>query len=212
MRARLSEVVFGLTLVLAAGGCQEDEPNVFSTGVDRNKPLGMVTGPEAQAVCNATQAWTRESIAQEKQRQLTCRLTATVAAAVGAGLGSGGGGGGAGGLGAVNEAQLRMTCQTAYDGCTMAPAPTEMGPPMCQAFPAGCTATIAEYEACLTDVPAFVDRTLATLPTCETLNVIAILSLANITNTLPDTCKTFQMKCRGASIGGLPPTGGTTSP
>jgi hypothetical protein len=210
MRARLSEVVLGLTLVLGAGACEEDEPKVFSTGVDRDKPLGTVSGPEAQAVCDATQAWSRESIAQDKQKLLTCRLTATFAAALGAGLG--GMGGGTGGLGAVNETQLRMTCQTAYDTCTAAPTPAETGPPMCQAFPAGCTATVGEYEACLNDVPAFVDKTLETLPTCETLNLIAILSLANITNTLPDTCKTFQMKCRGASIGGLPPTGGTTAP
>ena len=219
MRARDSKVgwpsllpslVLGVA-ALAAGGmaCQEDEPPTFSTGVDRDKPLGTVNGPEAQAVCTATQTWTREAIAQEKQQQLTCRVTATLAAALGAGLG----GGGTPGTGGVpSDAQLRMTCQVAYDRCLLAPAATEMGPPTCQAFPAGCTATVGEYEACLTDIPPFVDSTLTTLPSCESLSLVAILSLANLTSTLPETCKTFQSKCRGAAIGGLPPVGAPAAP
>jgi hypothetical protein len=205
MRARLSEVVLGLTLVLAAGACNEDEPKAFSPGVDRNKPLGMVTPAEAQAICSATQAWSRDAVAQEKQRLLACRVTA-IAAALGVGLGGGGGGGG-GGLGNVDQAQLQATCKVAHDTCLAAPEPGNE-PLMCDSFPASCTATVGEYEACLAEVPAFVDRTLPSLPTCETLNLIAILGLANLANTLPEPCKTFQMKCQGASIGGIPPIGG----
>jgi hypothetical protein len=208
MRARLSEVVLGLTLVLAASACQEDEPKAFSPGVDRNKPLGMVTPAEAQAICSATQAWSRDAVAQEKQRLLACRVTAILAAAGGAGLG------GAGGLGNVDQAQLQATCKAAYDTCLATPEPTGNEPIMCESFPASCTATVGEYEACLTEVPAFVDRTLPSLPTCETLNLISLLGLANLINTVPEPCKTFQMKCQGASIGGIPPIGGpvTTPP
>jgi hypothetical protein len=192
------------TVTSGAAACQEDEPSGFSTGVDREKPLGTVTGPEAQSICDATQTWTREAIAQEKQQQLACKLSATVAAALAGGLGGGAGGAGA----AATDAELRMTCQTAYDQCLATPPPQSSGPATCRAFPAGCTATVAEYEACLNDMPAFVDQTIATLPSCETLNRLSLLAVLNIANTLPPTCRTFQMKCRGAAIGGLPPTGG----
>jgi hypothetical protein len=202
MRARFSTVL-GLALLWAAMACDNDEPSSFVTGVDRDKPLGTVTGPEAQAVCEATQSWSREAIPQEKQRDLTCKITATLAASVG----TGGGGAGAGG-----EAQLRVACQMAYDQCTMAPLPADTAPAMCQGFPTNCTATVAEYEACLNDLPPFVDQTLPMLPSCETLNAISILAVANLINTLPATCRTFQMKCRGATIGGLPTTLGPTPP
>ena len=68
---------------------------------------------------------------------------------------------------------------------------------------------MAEYEACLNDVPPFLDMTLASLPTCEMLNALSALAVLNLPNTLPPSCKTFQMKCGGVAIGGLPrpPTG-----
>jgi hypothetical protein len=234
MRVRHVTVLVGLGLALglSAGACDEDEPDVFSTGVPGDKPLGSVTPDEAQAVCQATQDWTRRMIAQEKQRQLTCRISAVVAAGLSGGLGGGGmpgaggmpgsggtpGGGGLphglGGLGA-DPTQLRMACQTTYDRCLMTPAPDPAAAPaMCNGFPAGCTATVAEYEACLKEIPAFVDRTIAMIPACDTLTALSLLSVINLPSTLPDTCKTFQMKCRGAAIGGLPttPPGVPTAP
>jgi hypothetical protein len=220
MRARHATVVLGLTLGLAAGACNEDEPDVFSTGVRGDKPLGTVTPEEAQSVCQATQDWTRRAIAEEKQRLLTCRVSAVLAAGLGS-LGGGGmpgtgggmpGAGGAGGLPGLggDPTALRMACQATYDSCLMAAAPqpgASATPAMCNAFPAGCTATVAEYEFCLNDIPAFVDRTIPMIPACDTLTAISLLSVINLPSMLPESCKTFQMKCRGAPIGGIPTPG-----
>ena len=195
-----------LLLAVALAGCGDDKSSALSTGVDRNKPLGTVTPSEAQAICNATQTWTNQTITRDKQQQVTCRVTSNAIAALSARPAVMGGP-------AVTDAQLQMTCQAAYAACTMRPAP-EPGntPPTCQAFPASCTATVGEYETCLNDVPPFLDMTLATLPTCEMLTRISILSVLNLPNTLPASCKTFQSKCAGVPIGGIPPTGGTTMP
>lgn len=187
-------LVLGAGLVLAA--CGDDGPGRLSTGVDTNKPIGTVTPQEADQICKSTQTWAKQAIAEAKQRELTCRVTALALAAGGAFAG--------GGMGA-NEAQLRMTCQTSFDQCMMAPVPTSSTvPAMCQSFPATCTATVAEYEACLNDMPPFVDKTLETLPKCETLTQLGLLSLLGLQSTLPATCQTFQTKCGGAGIPGIP--------
>ena len=199
MRAARS---LALLAAVALAGCGDDKPKALSTGVDGNKPLGTVTPGEAQSICNATQSWSNQTVTREKQQQLTCRLSSTAIASLGA---RGGGMAGA----PVTDAQLQMTCQTAYDRCTMMPLPpASTAAPTCQAFPATCTATVAEYEACLNDVPPFLDQTLAMLPTCEMLNRLSVLTILNLPNTLPASCKTFQSKCAGVPIGGLPPTGG----
>jgi hypothetical protein len=192
-------------LVVGLAACEDDGPKRFSTGVDGSKPLGTVSGPEAQSICDATQTWTSQAIAQAKQQQLACRVSSTVIAGVGSGFGGGGGMVG-------SDEELRMACQAAYDRCAMTPPPAMTAAPTCQGFPPGCTATVSEYETCLNDIPPFVDQTLAMLPTCETLNRISILLVLNIVNTLPPSCKTFQMKCGGVSIGGLPRPGAPTGP
>jgi hypothetical protein len=192
---------FAIALFAAVlAGCEDEKSSGgLQTGVDGNKPLGTVTPGEAQSICNATQSFTQQAIAQEKQRLLTCRLSSTVIASLSARAGGMGGA-------AVTDAQLQMTCQMAYDTCTMMPAPAPgTATNTCQAFPPSCTATVAEYEACLKDVPPFVDQTLAMLPTCETFTRLSILAVVNLPNTLPPSCKTFQSKCAGVPIGGIPP-------
>jgi hypothetical protein len=197
-----------LLLAVALAGCGDEKSSALSTGVDRNKPLGTVTPSEAQAICTATQMWTNQAITSDKQQQVTCRVTSNAIAALSARPAV---------MGAppVTDAQLQMTCQTAYDTCIMRPAPApapSTAAPTCQAFPASCTATVAEYETCLNDVPPFLDMTLAMLPTCQTLTRLSILSVLNLPNTLPASCKTFQSKCAGVPIGGIPPTGGMPMP
>ena len=41
-----------------------------------------------------------------------------------------------------------------------------------------------------------------TLPRCETLTQLSLLSLVGLTSTLPATCQTFQRKC--GAIPGIP--------
>ena len=205
MRMSRMFVLLGTVIAVGAAGCGDDKPSRLSTGVDGSKTLGTATPAEADAICKSTQIWAKQAIAEAKQRELTCRVTGIGLFAVG----------GLGGTGAAaTDDQLRMACKSAYESCMMAPTNATSTPVMCQQFPAGCMATVAEYEACLNDVPAFVDQTAATLPTCDTVNQLSVLALLGVVNGLPATCKTFQMKCPVAGIPGIPgiPSAGAGQP
>jgi hypothetical protein len=193
-----------LAPVLLVGACGDDGPGRLSTGVDGTKPLGMVTPAEADQICKRSQTWIAKAVAEDKQRQLGCRVAGLVAAVAGSGLGGGGGGGG--------DAQLQAACKMASDTCLMmAPTTNPTMPASCQSFPAGCTATVAEYEACLNDIPPTVDMTLTALPTCDKVTTLGLLSLAGLANSIPMSCRTFQMKCSAVEIPGVPgiPTPGS---
>jgi hypothetical protein len=198
MKAARTMALVGLLLtpVMWVGACGDDGPGRLSTGVEGSKPLGTVSPSEADQICKSTQTWIAKAVAEDKQRQLACRLGALAAAAGGAGLGGGGAG--------SSDAQLQATCKTAHDQCLMMAPAAPTSPASCQAFPAGCAATVAEYEACLNDIPPTVDMTLAALPTCDRLTQLGLLSLLSLVNNLPATCRTFQMKCAAVGIPGIP--------
>lgn len=203
---------------LAAGCGDDDKPKGFSTGVDGNTPLGAASATEAGQICRATDNWARQQLADAKRREVACRLGAVTAAAAGALLP-----GAAGGTPNINPVQLQSTCRLALDQCLAVPPPsTTPSMATCQQLPANCMATVAQYEACVNDLPPFLDKTAATLPTCETLSPLALLSLASLLTTVPASCQTFQMKCGLSLPGGIPgipgvpglgptPTGGTTT-
>ena len=194
MKSIHASVLLGLVAGLLGTIACDDDPSKLSTGVDGSKAVGTVTPSEAEQICKSTETWAKRAIAEAKQKELTCRIGALVVAA-----------GGLGGSTPSPEAQLRMACQTSFDQCMMAAFPDAGSvAPMCQSFPAGCTATVAEYEACLNDVPQFVDRTIMNLPRCETLTQLSLISLLGLASTLPPTCQTFQMKCGGMGIPGIP--------
>lgn len=191
---------FALVLApLAAFGCGDDEPSGFHTGVDGSKPLGTATPQEAEQICKSTDTWARAQLAESKRRELFCRIGAIAAASSGLLGGEGGA--------TVPPLQLQTTCRSNLDQCLAMSAgalPATPSTATCQSFPASCTATVAEYEACLNDVPSFVDKTAGMLPTCETLNPLSILALASLVSTLPPSCQTFQMKCNVGGIPGIP--------
>ena len=197
---------WSLALVLApfvALGCGDDKPSGFHTGVDGSKPLGTATPQEAEQICKSTDTWARAQLAESKRRELTCRIGAIAAASSGL----------LGGAGAmVPPMQLQTMCRSTLDQCLAAGSapPSTPSTATCPSFPASCTATVAEYEACLNDVPPFVDKTASMLPTCETLNPLSLLALASLVSTLPQSCQTFQMKCNVGGIPGIPgvPTSG----
>jgi hypothetical protein len=198
MTAARTTALVGLLLipVLGLGACGDDGPGRLSTGVDGSKPLGTVTPAEADQICKSSQTWITKAVAEDKQRQLACRLGGLFAAAAGVGLG--------GGTGGMSDAQLQATCKTASDQCLMAAPTAPTTPASCQSFPAGCMATVAEYEACLNDIPPAVDMTLTALPTCDKVTTLGLLSLAGLANSLPATCRTFQTKCSAVDIPGIP--------
>jgi hypothetical protein len=204
--ARATWLLALMVAPLLGVACDDDKPSGFHTGVPGDRPLGTATPQEAEQICQATETWARAQLAETKQRELACRIGA-IGAAAGGLLGTGGA--------AVMPIEAQTTCRTVLDQCLAAAAPSSMpGMAMCQAFPASCTATVAEYEACLNDVPPFVDKTAGNLPTCESLSPLSLLALASLISTVPASCQTFQMKCGVAGIPGIPgiPPGTLTSP
>jgi hypothetical protein len=194
---RAAALLVSIGASLTAVGCGDDKPSGFRTGVDGSKTIGTATPAEAEQICRSTETWARAQLADSKQRELACRIEALGAAASGLLA--------PGANPTVMPAQLQTTCRATLDQCLAAGAPSAM-PSMaaCPSFPPTCTATVAEYEACLNDVPPFVDKSAASLPTCETLNPVSLLALASLVSTAPASCQTFQMKCGVAGIPGIP--------
>jgi hypothetical protein len=189
----------GLKIVLAAAswllvvGCGGGGAAKFSSGVDGTKPLGMVSPAEAEQICKASQSYVQGAISEDKQKQLGCKTVALLAAALG---GMGG-----------NASQLQSACQTAYDGCLKSVStPPGSSSSSCATPSSKCTATVAEYEACLTAVPGLIDSALAAIPSCNNLTPAALQGSGAQTVTAPAACKTFEMKCPGFSVAGLPDT------
>jgi hypothetical protein len=197
---KLNMLAAGLCGLLLAGvACGDDGNGKLSTGVDKNRPLGMTTPGEAEQICRSTETWATKAFAGSKQKEQVCKISGLFVVGVSA-LGPD--------AAATTDAQLQAACKTTRDQCLAGASAADPGvnPAMCTGagFPADCTATVAEYEACVNDMPPFIDSTAATLPACETVNRLSLLSLLALVNSVPASCRTFQMKCGGAGLPGIP--------
>jgi hypothetical protein len=195
---RFALALLGLCgLALAGGACGDDaNGGQLATGVDKNRPLGMATPGEAQQICRSTEQWALRALADGKHKEPACKLGGLFVAGT-AVLGPD--------AATTSDAQLQMACKTARDACLAATSSTAPGGngAMCE-FPANCTATVAEYEACANAMLPFIDSAAATAPACEAVNRLSLLTLAALVTSFPPACRTFQMKCAGAGIPGLP--------
>jgi len=103
---------------------------------------------------------------------------------------------------AKTDADLQASCKTAYDACVAMPSdPTSML--MCDKRPtAACTATVAEYSACLNDTTGFLTTADASLPSCSSLTMAnlatSLAAFGQLQSSEPASCKTLDQKCPGA--------------
>jgi len=91
----------------------------------------------------------------------------------------------------MTDADLQATCQQLYDGCVAGGVTTN-----CSQLPATCTATVGEYDTCLSDSVA----ALGGLPPCSAATRASLPSTVAHLTSQPTSaaCAAVQNKCPGA--------------
>jgi hypothetical protein len=179
-----------VALALPACAAEDRGPGRYASGFDGDRPLGGLTASELARMCKSVQSWATAAIPLAKRETLICRSGALAAALLSDPRGGTSG--------------LRAACERTYTGCLQQ---TENVPAAvtCPSPGPDCTATIAEYEACLNDFPASFDRAIEAVPSCDDLTLGSLLQTGlSSRSILPPSCETYQQRCPGARLTGFP--------
>ncbi len=172
----------------------------FSSGLSKTASLGDLTDADYAKLCAAMDSYYKSDPAFTNAR---CHATGLGAAALASLLG-----------GASADADLQKACSDAETACKNAPASGGDGGAYTCGKPTGtCTATVGEFEACISDATQAVNASIASAPSCATI------TKADIGNPLgagdggvtklptPASCQTVDQKCPSARAS----TGATTT-
>ena len=165
----------------------------FTTNVTPSKPLDQLTPQEAQKVCEATTKYVGKGFQDPAFTDLLCRV---------AGLLS---------IIEVPESEVKQACTAAYNECKAQPLPTDVPADACENPEAtDCTATVAEYEACVSELPDDIKAINAVVSSCDRATKNSLLALIAIPNLLGPACTALNKKCPsefGGLTGGMLPGG-----
>ena len=183
---------------LGCGGSGSSGGGPFTTSVRGSKPLNTLTTGEKMQLCNDAQAYFKTPAV----RQQECRFSGFFAAALTAEFDP-----------SITDAQIQQACTQAVSECVSSAADAGAGSTtdMCntsQTLPASCTATVADYSACVTTIP----ETLASAaPACSSITRASLNTDAGSDSTSATSspaCTTLQNKCPGILDATTAPDGG----
>jgi hypothetical protein len=191
-RAILSVLALG-ALAACGGGSSTSSAGSFSTTVPATTPLGQLSSAQLTTLCSDLNRYGMTLASNPTFKQGQCKLAGITAAAFAAGLGA-----------ATTDAQLQMACSMTYTQCLNAPPQTTTGGSCTTAPAASCTATVAQYTACLNDSVTVGEAALAMLPACNTITAASLSSSTGGTGggNPPASCTTFSAAC--PDTGSLP--------
>ncbi|HEY2408395.1 MAG TPA: hypothetical protein VGI10_20450 [Polyangiaceae bacterium] len=184
-------------LALACGGSTSQSggsggPGAFTTGIPSSTPLGSLTPAQATELCQETGQY----ITNSGGLPIICKLLAVETPLL-SGLGGQ----------MPTDMQLQQQCDMQEMQCSSSP-PQMSDCSNKQAEPSTCTATVAEYQVCLNQIPSVLNGISANLPACSALTAASatqvIAGLGSLTQ--PAACTTLNAKCPGAV-----PLGGSMS-
>ena len=93
---------------------------------------------------------------------------------------------------------MRAACKSAYAQCK---AGWTRG--SCNMPDPACTATVAEFAACVNDSFAYIRMALESLPSCDALTSAFVFQQqqgsAPPTTDAPQSCQDYELKCPGAT-------------
>jgi hypothetical protein len=209
----LLPVSLALPLAAGCGGDSESSNNAatggassgsgggggFDTGLDDDKNLDDLTPDEVAQLCDKTEALVDKTLDDET----LCKFMGVVAgsaALLGEAGGDVGGGGAAGGP-SVPTGDPKALCEEGTAACLANPTPGESA---CT-VPSDCAITVAEYEACVTDMNAMFGSAKNLLPTCDNITLASLGLLAVLVQNQPASCDVVEEKCPDVL-----PTGGVS--
>lgn len=158
----------------------------FNSTLADERELGALTGAESKKFCEEWSEWQAAQLADLKP--LECRVQGLIDAQVEL----------AGSV--ASDPLLQQSCQTSYDECAKAPAPSEP-PPDCDAasidISPECHGTVAEAEACRNEQFAAYKKVLGSVPECTsaTLSYLQSDQPLEALEALGPSCKAFAAKC-----------------
>lgn len=156
----------------------------FTTNVTPTRTLDMLTPQEAKKVCEATGQFVANLLQDEDVTDLGCRAAGLVA------------------ILDVPDTEIKTACKQAYDACKAAPVPQDLPTDQCdEPTETTCTATVAEYEACVSELPATLRFLSPLIPNCDTATKTSLLVLAAGKNLLGAGCQAVDKKCPGTFSG-----------
>ncbi len=165
----------------------------FDPGVAGSAQLGSLSDSDTQKLCDELQQYVSGAPFMQAEGQLSCGAAGIAAAFMATDM---------------TDSGIQSACKSASDACTAALKDTNpMMTDTCDKPDASCTATVAEYTACLNDAVNVLNTT--NIPACSTLTKAnlqtALLSLAGLAQGEPASCTAYEMKCPGGT--GMPDPG-----
>jgi len=138
-------------LVVACGGATTDSTPPFSSGLPPNQGLSDLSAADGLHLCDRVLAYVRSDPGDG-----ICRLQGVASASIDVAFSDTG----------KTDADLRRECAEAQQKCDMG-----IGTKKCEMpkLGADCTGTVSEYEACVSEEIATLDRALSRFPSCSSL-------------------------------------------
>jgi hypothetical protein len=174
---RRDEGLLSVLLVTALAGCGghsaplNDGASGFTTRVDPKKALGTLDTSERTQLCKDIVSYTTSTLVPDACRRAALATTASAAQSDTS----------------LTDADLQRSCASQDSACLASSVGTDAGAPGSDAAAVGsvrcdlsvlqpsCSATVAEYAACLTDLDA-ADKV---LPSCEATTRAMLTDLAS---------------------------------
>jgi hypothetical protein len=165
-----------------SGGSGGSAP--VSSGLPSSKPVGGLSATELTQFCKAVDAAFDDPAVNDG----ICKFAAALGAAVAAGV-----------LPTISDADLQKACSEAYQECTK---PDSSPMSECKPAPASCTATVGEFEKCLSDMKAGFVKLGSTVPACSMLTKASLMEMEMSSPGAdpvpePESCKIVDKKCPG---------------
>lgn len=161
------------------GGSTTNNGSGFDSGLPNDKPLGMLTSAESDALCDKLGTYFSSGPVGAGLQDFNCRLAGLLAVAFSQ---------------PMTDAELQSGCQAAYDACKKAPPQNQTEE--CTPPDATCTATAAELEACMTDSVAYLQQVESAFPSCSEITLADLQNMETPDAPAePTSCTTFEMKC-----------------
>jgi hypothetical protein len=174
-------VVFGIVLASAAGcgggsGGSGNFGEPIPTSLPANKRISDLTPAERDQLCTDLGQWAMSGPFLADGCNATAWLTTSLAASADT---------------SMTDADLQATCEQLYSACVAGGVTTD-----CSKLSATCTATVGEYDTCLSDSVA----ALGGLPPCSAATRASLPSTVAHLTSQPTSaaCTAVQNKCPGA--------------
>jgi hypothetical protein len=172
------------TMQLVGCGGESVPENRYSSGLPPASVLGNLTDSDAQSLCMST---TQYLFADPVVANLQCKLVGGIAAGFEVIAGT-----------AKTDAEVQTACTKTYDQCKTSLGGDAGAKVSCRKPKQSCTATIAEYEACTTDIVSTYHQLDSQFPACKDLKLSDIRpgdAGAPPAPQSPPSCTVLMSKC-----------------